>query len=140
MLTYKTTIKLHDTDAAGLLFFANQFKIVHEAYEILFEQIGFGFAKLIRDCDFFLPIVHAQSDYTAPLFVGDKVKVEVRLAKIGRTSFTLSYRLFNQNNKLVGTSQTVHVSVAKTTKKKIPLPPALLRVLKKVSSDRGRVW
>jgi len=133
MFIYKTTIKLHDTDAAGLLFFGNQFKIIHEAYEVLFEKIGFSFAKLIKECDFFLPIVHAESDYEAPLFVGDKITVEVHVFKIGRTSFILSYRLFNQNDKLVGTAQTVHVSVTKTTKKKIPLPPALRRALKKLS-------
>ena len=41
---YKTEIRLHDTDAAGPLFFANQFTIIHDAYEQLLEtgtQAGF---------------------------------------------------------------------------------------------------
>ncbi len=41
MFTYKTKISLHDTDAAGIIFFANQFKIVHDAYEDLLESFGF---------------------------------------------------------------------------------------------------
>ena len=56
MYIYQTKIKLHDTDAAGILFFANQFKMVHDAYEGLLEMIGFGFAELIRHKNFFLPI------------------------------------------------------------------------------------
>lgn len=32
MFTYKTQIRLHDTDAAGILFFAQQFEIIHDAY------------------------------------------------------------------------------------------------------------
>ena len=53
MFTYQTKIKLHDTDAAGVIFFANQFKIIHDAYESLLEGIEFGFANLIRNKDFF---------------------------------------------------------------------------------------
>ena len=57
MYLYKTIIKLHDTDAAGILFFSHQFEIIHDAYETLLEKIGFGFAELIRHKDLFLPIV-----------------------------------------------------------------------------------
>ena len=71
MFIYQTKIKLHETDAAGLLFFSNQFKIIHDAYEGLLENLGFGFAQLIREKEFFLPIVHTESDYKLPLFVGD---------------------------------------------------------------------
>lgn len=132
MFSYKTTIQLHDTDAAGLLFFGNQFEIVHEAYEVLFEKIGFSFSKLLRKCDFFLPIVHAEADYKAPLFVGDKITITVRVVNIGRTSFTLSYQLLTQKSKkLVGTAQTVHVAVDKKTERKIPLPARLRQALKK---------
>ena len=72
MYTYQTKIKLHETDAAGLLFFSNQFKLVHDAYEELLETIGLGFAELIRNKDYFLPIVHAEADFKLPLFVDDE--------------------------------------------------------------------
>ncbi|MCA9406337.1 MAG: acyl-CoA thioesterase [Candidatus Omnitrophica bacterium] len=125
MYNYKTKIKLHDTDAAGLLFFANQFKIIHDAYEALLEEIGFGFGELIRNRPFFLPIVHAESDYKNPLFVGDELDIQVKVTHVGTTSFTFSYELFNQKKVLVGTAKTVHVTTDKATKQKIPLPPEM---------------
>ena len=122
MFIYKTKIKLHETDAAGLLFFSNQFKIVHDAYETLLKKIGFGFAKLIRQKSYFLPIVHAEADYKAPLFVDEEITVQVTIESVGITSFIFAYQIFNEKKKLVGTARTVHVTMDKKTQKKVPLP------------------
>lgn len=135
MYVYQTKIKLHETDAAGLLFFSNQFKIIHDAYESLLETIGYDFAQLIRDRDIFLPIVHAESDYRAPLFVGDAVSIQVSVDKIGKTSFSLAYKLLNAKQKLVGTGRTVHVAVNQSTRKKIILPKDLRTKIQKLSKQ-----
>ena len=133
MYIYMTKIKLHETDAAGLLFFSNQFKIMHDAYESLLEKIGFGFAKLIRDKKYFLPIVHAESDYKAPLFVDDHITIQVTVDHIGTTSFAFAYKLINAKKRLVGTGLTVHVTMDKKTQKKIPLPADLRAVITKLA-------
>ncbi len=133
MFHYKHTIKLRETDAAGLLFFSHQFSMIHDAYEALLEKIGFSFAYLVKKANFFLPIVHAESDYKSPLFVGDRITISVSVLQIGTTSFSFAYELKNSKKGLVGTAQTVHVTVDKKTGKKIPLPPkmrqALMRLL-----------
>lgn len=136
MYVYQTKIKLHETDAAGLLFFSNQFKIIHDAYESLLETIGYDFAQLIRNRDIFLPIVHAESDYRAPLFVGDALSIQVSVDKIGKTSFSLAYKLLNAKQKLVGTGRTVHVAVNKSTRKKIILPKDLRTKIQKLSNQK----
>ncbi|MCK5012537.1 MAG: acyl-CoA thioesterase [Candidatus Omnitrophica bacterium] len=125
MHVYHTTIKLHETDAAGVLFFANQLKIIHDAYESLFQSIGFSFAELINEKDFFLPIVHSESDYKSPLLAGDQVEIRTTVANVGKTSFTLTYTMLDASQTIVGTAQTVHVSVEKATRKKVPLPADL---------------
>jgi len=125
MYRYQTKIKLHETDAAGVLFFTNQLKMAHDAYESLLESIGFGFTELVRGKDFFLPIVHSESDYKSPLSVGDPVEIQATVANIGKTSFTLTYKLFDATQTIVGTARTVHVAVDKKTRQKIPLPADL---------------
>ena len=125
MYTYQTKIKLHDTDAAGLLFFSHQFEMVHDAYESLLERIGFGFAELIRHRDFFLPIVHAEADYKKPLFVGDVVTIQVFVESVGTTSFIFAYKLWDVKKRLVGIARTVHVTIDKKKHTKIPLPKAM---------------
>ena len=122
MYTYQTKIKLHETDAAGLLFFSNQFKLVHDAYECVLEGMGLGFAELLHNKSYFLPIVHAEADFKKPLFVGDLVEIQVYTTHVGQTSFTFSYKLLDTRQELVGTAKTVHVTIDKKTKTKVPLP------------------
>jgi 1,4-dihydroxy-2-naphthoyl-CoA hydrolase len=139
MYIYQTKIRLHDTDAAGLLFFSHQFELVHDAYEALLEKLGFGFAELIRNRDFFLPIVHAEADYKLPLFVGDPVEIQVTVESVGTTSFTFAYKLLNAKQQLVGTAKTVHVTIDNKTHTKISLPPLMReKIMELFKSDQGK--
>lgn len=131
MFTYKTKVRLYDTDAAGILFFANQFKIIHDAYEALLEKFGFSFPQMLKDGEYFLPIVHAQSDYLVSLLVGDKIDIGIKVGHIGKTSFSFEYTI-RRAKILVGSGKTVHVTVNKKTGKKTPLPDQLRKALKKI--------
>ena len=122
---YRTQIRLHDTDAAGLLFFANQFAIIHDAYEQLLEKFNCSFPTMLKKRSFFLPIVHAESDYKAPLFVGDRITITIKVGHIGDTSFSFEYTIHNAQKKLVGTAKTVHVTINKKSHRKVTLPQEL---------------
>jgi 1,4-dihydroxy-2-naphthoyl-CoA hydrolase len=135
MFKYKTQIRLHDTDAAGLLFFANQLVLVHDAYEKLLQKIGFSFEAMLKKRGYFLPIVHIESDYKAPLFVGDEITISVKVANIGTSSFTFVYEIRNKRGILVGTAKTVHVTIRKATKKKITLPKDFRAALERISGQ-----
>src|SRR5690349_10521785 len=111
MFIYKTQIRLHDTDAAGLLFFANQFVLVHDAYEKLLQKLGFSFEAMLKKRGYFLPIVHAECDYKKPLFVGDEITISVAVSHIGTSSFTFVYEIRNKQKTLVGTAKTIHVTI-----------------------------
>ena len=135
MFIYKTEVRLHDTDAAGRIFFANQFVIVHDAYEQLLVKFGFSFPSMLKGGRYFLPIVHAESDYKAHLTVGDKISIAVKVGHIGHTSFTFEY-IIRRCQTVVGTAKTVHVTISTRTDKKTPLPAPLRRSLEKYSRSR----
>lgn len=135
MYTYQHKLKLHETDAAGLIFFSRQLEIMHDAYESLLETVGFGFAELIRNQPFFLPIVHIEADYKAPLFVGDLLEIEVRVSHIGETSFTFDYKIYKSDRTLVGTGKTVHVTTDKKTRQKTPIPSLMRTKIKELYSQ-----
>lgn len=129
MYIYETKIQMHHTDAAGVLFFGDQFKMIHDAYQAMFESAGVRFADMFREKEYYLPIVHAESDFKRPLYVGDKILIEVETENTGSTSFTLIYKLLNENGDTVGTAKTVHVSVDAKTKEKTPLPEKIKKIL-----------
>ena len=89
MFRYSTTLKLRDTDAAGVAFFAAYFAIAHDAYESFLISQGAHLRSWLGEVH--LPIVHSNADYTAPVKLGDGFDVEVSCGRIGQKSFTLSY-------------------------------------------------
>lgn len=125
MHTYQSKIKLHHTDAAGVLFFAHQFQLIHDGYESLMEYWGFSLADLLSKSKEFIVIIHAESDYKKPLGVGDLIEMHLRIVKVGDSSFTIAYDIYDAGGELVGTAKTVHVSVSKVKKTKILLPKRL---------------
>ena len=133
MTSFETrrVIRLKDTDAAGVIFFVNYFVFAHETYELFLEEIGYSLRRIIEQESFLLPIVHAESDYHQMIRVEDEITIVLNVDKIGRTSFTLVYDYFLENQELVGSVKTVHVCVDKTTLKKRPIPEDFQQALKK---------
>ncbi|MDQ1352179.1 MAG: 1,4-dihydroxy-2-naphthoyl-CoA hydrolase [Acidobacteriota bacterium] len=129
MFEYHSTIKMHETDAGGVLFFANQFKLVHDAYEAFLESKGITIKDLLVNTAFHLPIVHAETDFKAPLRVGDRVVVRLKMKKTGTTSFTLAHEIYKDGAQLTGAGETVHVCIDKNTGAKIHLPKELLETI-----------
>ena len=136
VLTDSYTIRLHDTDAAGILFFANQFRIAHDIYERFMNESGFCFRDRFASRDFIIPIVHAEADFAKSLAVGDTIEVSLSVASVGDTSFTLDYLLTGRDGERAGTVTTVHVTVDPATMKKVPLPDRFRRVLEEASGSR----
>jgi 1,4-dihydroxy-2-naphthoyl-CoA hydrolase len=123
-----TRIFLRDTDATGVLFFTEQLRLCVEAFESFLAERGFTVGRMLMSSDYLMPIVHAESDYYAPVKVGDLVKIDLVLGRIGTSSFTLNYKVYC-NDKETGKSSTVHVSVDKKAGTTIPLPQQLLDLL-----------
>ena len=88
-------------------------------YEFVNDELRIPFEV---NKDYFLPIVHVESDYKLPLFVGDLLEIQIVVEDIGQTSFTFGYTILNHKKECVGTAKTVHVTISKKTHKKIPLP------------------
>lgn len=129
-------VRMHDTDMAGILYFAKQFRYVHDALEDLVEKEGFSFDHLFHKSHFVFVIVHAEADYLAPVKVGDLLEVHVEIENLGNTSFTVSYKIFKANDVMIGKAKTVHVSLDAKTRQKIPIPDELRKVLQKYQPER----
>jgi len=134
MFTLDMKVRLHDADAAGVLFFAKYFKFAHDAYEQFMESIGFDFTNMINNSSYIILIVNAESDFHKPMYAGDIIKVAVKTKKIGRTSYVLNYEISNGEGVKTATCNTTHVAVDKKSHKPVALPEKLIEELKKISS------
>lgn len=121
-------VRMHDTDMAGILYFARQFRFAHDALEDFFAAEGMDFNALFHKESFVPVIVHCEADYFVPLKVGDRLETHLTVERLGTTSFTLFYQIF-RDGELIGTVKTVHVTLTRETRKKIPMPENLREIL-----------
>ncbi|PJD96709.1 MAG: 1,4-dihydroxy-2-naphthoyl-CoA hydrolase [Parachlamydia sp.] len=131
-------VRMHDTDMAGILYFPRQFRFAHDALEDWVESEGLGFHQVFHKENFVFVIVHAEADYLAALQVGDKLEVHLTIERIGRSSFTVNYRIYRAE-KLVGTVKTVHVTLQAHSRTKIEIPENFRRILSQHLIDSSGV-
>ena len=126
----KNKVRMHDTDMAGILYFARQFRFVHDTFEDFIASEGLDINHMFREERFIFVIVHVEADYYHSLRLGDDIEVHLSVAHIGTTSFTLEYKMF-RGEQLTGTAKTVHVCIDNKERTKCPLPESFIPSLKK---------
>lgn len=137
MFIYRTQVRLKDTDATGVLYFSQQFSFAMETFEEFLKDRGFAWRDLMGS-GYFLPVVHAEADYFAPLQVGDNLEVGLSVSKIGISSITLQYAFFDPDRKIeVGSATIVHVAIDQKTKESVPIPDFLRELLGAPSARKG---
>ncbi|MBP6506604.1 MAG: acyl-CoA thioesterase [Opitutaceae bacterium] len=124
---YQRTVHFSDTDAAGVVFFANYLAICHEAYEESLAAAGLEVATFFSANGIVVPIAKSTADYLRPLRVGDKLRVSVKPELLSENSFAIAYELFRSGppEKLAARVRTEHVSTSLQLRQRVPLPPAL---------------
>lgn len=121
MFSHRLKIRLSDTDATGVLFFAAQFHLAMQTLEAFLEYRGFPLSELLQSAHLF-PVVHAEADYQQPLYVGQALRIDLSLEKLGSSSITLGYALIRESDgEQMGSVRVVHVLVDKQTRKKTVL-------------------
>ena len=129
--SYKTYVRMYDTDTAQILFFGSQFRLINDALEELLRLEGLTFHHLFRESDYCFVVVHAESDYIHSLVAGDEIDIHVKVAHIGQTSFSFQFDLYKQEGILSGKSKTTHVVIDPKTRQKKNIPPLLRTALEK---------
>ena len=130
------SVPLHDTDAAGIMFFAHLVRHAHDAYEDFMRAINFPLDRMIREGTQHLPLVHAEADYHRPLRHGETVWVRLRPAKVGHSSFVLEYRFTDDCGEPYASARTIHVSIGPSGSDAAPLPEGMRSALTARLTDR----
>ncbi|MBO3458179.1 acyl-CoA thioesterase [Aetokthonos hydrillicola Thurmond2011] len=119
--TYNRTVRFQDTDAAGVVYFANVLAICHEAYEESLSKIGINVKDFFTNPSVAFPIVHASVDFLRPIFCGDNLLIRLVPQQLGNDKFEITYELMVADV-MVSKSLTRHVCIETDTRSKTELP------------------
>ena len=89
---HRVEVRFGDCDPAGIVYFPRFFHLFHEAMETWFSAgLGLSYAGLILGRKLGFPAVHSEADFKVPCALGDSITVELRVARLGRSSIGLEY-------------------------------------------------
>lgn len=129
--TYDYTIQFRDTDAAGVVYFANMISICHVAYEASLIKSGIELKSFVNSSRIAVPITHVSADFFRPLFCGDRVTIELTPHSINSCKFEIKYQILATDSQasdrqmVAATATTKHVVIDPTTRKRQDLPEIL---------------
>lgn len=125
-LLFKTelTTKMHDIDAAGVMFFGRYFYYAHDTYEQYLNKQKKSISDLISS-NKLLPIVHSEADFKTSIGLNETIGITLYLAKKTAHSYTLEYHFYNKGDEITAIVKTVHVCIDKINHTKKTLPDNL---------------
>ena len=114
-------------DPAKIIYFPNYFDMFHSAMEDFFrDRLGLLYHVLLAKDRISFPTVHLEVDFSAPVSYGDEVRIQVEVAKLGKSSVAFRYTGFRSSDgtKIVRSTATT-VCTDLEAFKSIPLPEFL---------------
>ena len=114
-------ISFRDLDAFGHVNNAVYLTFMEMARVEYFTQIG-----LLKSREFpspFLIVAEATCQYKAPIDMGTPLAVQVRVSRLGNSSFDMEYRFVDESGgALLAAGRTVQVTFDYTAGRSVPLP------------------
>ncbi|NER84606.1 MAG: acyl-CoA thioesterase [Leptolyngbya sp. SIO1D8] len=129
MSHYCRTIRFQDTDAAGVVYFAQVLSLCHEAYEASLQQFGIDVSTFFSRGAIAVPITHAEADFRRPLMCGDIVNIQLTPRSMSPHSFQIEYEVSLASGKVAAIAQTHHICIDTTTRQRCLLMPELTQWL-----------
>lgn len=112
-----------DTDAAGVVYYANYLKYAERARSELLRQMGTDNSTLLRQHGIVFVVKDCAVNYHEPARLDDALQVHTRILKIGGASFSAEQRVERSGQLLVG--MTVRVACLDGRGRPVRLPNAL---------------
>ncbi|MCC5636835.1 acyl-CoA thioesterase [Nostoc sp. CHAB 5844] len=125
---YNRTVRFSDTDAAGVVYFANVLSICHEAYEASLEALGINLKAFFTNPSIAFPIVHANVDFLRPMYCGDELRVRLIPQKLSVDKFEITYEIVI-TDVLVAKAITRHVCIDVNSRSKQELSGEIMQWL-----------
>lgn len=128
--TYTRTIRFQDTDAAGVVYFANVLAMCHEAYEASLAASGINLKLFFSNQEVAIPIVHASVDFFRPMFCGDCINIYLISKQLTAEKFEIAYQIvMPESDRLVAKAISTHVCIDPIGRSKKAIPAEMMQWL-----------
>jgi len=120
-----------DTDAGGVVFYANYLRFMERARTEWLRSIGFEHKQLIKENDLIFAVKSVSIDYKKPAKLDDLLNISSSILKHRGASIIFQQLIHNEDDELLTQAEVKVACLNATTMKASPMPEELLTELSK---------
>ena len=128
--TFKLKVYYEDTDAGGVVYYANYLKFMERARSDALKSLGFTNKLLIEENGNYIIVKSCNINYIKPALLEDDLEIKSNIKKITKTSFFMLQKVFKGNDQI--TEAEVHLVTIDKKGKPVKIPERLKQELEKL--------
>ncbi len=125
---HKIKVYYEDTDAGGVVYYANYLKFLERARTEALSEVGLSNLKIKKDYGALIVVKSCNIDFNKSAHLEDKLRINSFVTSFTKTSFTMSQSIYR--NKDIIVKSKVHLVFINEKSKPIKIPENILKNLK----------
>ena len=119
-----------DTDAGGVVYYANYLKYIERARTEHLRELGFELATIANESGLVFVVKSVKADYLLPAFLDDTIEVQTSIELVRHASLIFAQKITNiEKNTVLFEAEVKVVSVLKNNLKPCAFPQEILEKL-----------
>ena len=133
VFNHKVKVYYEDTDAGGVVYYANYLKYLERARTEALAKIGLSNLKIKNDYKAHIIVKSCNINYKKSAFLEDELNIKSYIISITRTSFVMSQTIIMKN--IVIVESNIHLVFVREKLKPIKIPKLILDKFKPYTSN-----
>ncbi|MGB5450602.1 MAG: tol-pal system-associated acyl-CoA thioesterase [Sedimenticolaceae bacterium] len=130
LFEWPVRVYYEDTDAGGVVYYANYLKYLERARTEWLRYLGFGQDTLMRDAGILFAVRRVEIDYLLPARFDDALLVELEIEEIGRASLTFGQRIVRTPDTVLSRATVKVACLEKQRFRPVAIPDNIRETLK----------
>jgi acyl-CoA thioester hydrolase len=124
---FRVNIRVHfaDTDAAGVVWFANFFRFFEEAEDELFRALGRTRMEILRDLGVMMPRVDASCRFRSPAHAEEVLEIGIAVESLTERRIAYRFEARERDSRRLVAEGAYRVACVRTDFASIEIPPAV---------------
>ena len=119
-----------DTDAGGVVYYANYLKYIERGRTEHLRELGFELAIIANESGLVFVVKSVKADYLLPAFLDDTIEVQTSIELVKHASLIFTQKITNiEKNTVLFNAEVKVVSVLKNNLKPCAFPQEILEKL-----------
>ena len=130
MSSLTVRVYYEDTDAGGVVYYANYLKYIERGRTEHLRELGFELATIANEIGIIFVVKSVKADYLLPAFLDDTIEVQTSIELVKHASLIFAQKITNkEKNTVLFNAEVKVVSVLKNNLKPCAFPQEILEKL-----------